>query len=73
LNPDSLERLTGCRLEPALKQAIAGQHYQFERLGYFTVDAKDSGQNGLVFNRAVTLRDAWAKIEKAGRSAKTGR
>ena len=71
LNPDSLERLTGCRLEPALKQAIAGQQYQFERLGYFTIDEKDSGHTRLVFNRAVTLRDAWAKIEKAGKSAKT--
>jgi glutaminyl-tRNA synthetase len=64
LNPKSLETLTGCKLEPSLAGAAAGSKYQFERLGYFCVDA-DSGPRGLVFNRAVTLRDSWAKSEKA--------
>ncbi len=63
LNPRSLETLTVCKLEPSLAGAAVGSKYQFERLGYFCVD-KDSGPQGLVFNRAVTLRDAWAKIEK---------
>ncbi len=63
LNPQSLETLTGCKLEPSLASAAAGSKYQFERLGYFCVDA-DSGPRGLVFNRAVTLRDTWARIEK---------
>jgi glutaminyl-tRNA synthetase len=66
LNANSLERLTDCRVEPALAQAASGQHFQFERLGYFCVDSKDSSQQKLVFNRAVTLRDTWAKIEKRG-------
>jgi glutaminyl-tRNA synthetase len=60
LNPKSLETLTGCKLEPGLAGAAPGSKYQFERLGYFCVDA-DSGPRGLVFNRAVTLRDSWAK------------
>jgi len=63
LNPDSLEILTSCLVEPGLKDAIAGSHYQFERLGYFCVDP-DSTNKKLVFNRAVTLKDTWAKIEK---------
>ena len=64
LNPASLERLTGCRLEPSLAGAAPGSRYQFERNGYFCVDAIDSGPGRLVFNRAVSLRDSWAKIEK---------
>jgi glutaminyl-tRNA synthetase len=64
LNPDSLERLTACRVEPSLKSARPGTRYQFERLGYFCVDP-DSTADRLVFNRTVTLKDAWAKIEKA--------
>ena len=67
LNPQSLEELTGCRVEPLLINAKAGERYQFERLGYFCVDNVDSSPERLVFNRAVTLRDTWAKIEKSGR------
>ena len=67
LNPQSLEELTGCRVEPLLINAKAGERYQFERLGYFCVDSVDSSPEHLVFNRAVTLRDTWAKIEKSGR------
>ncbi|MBX9580709.1 MAG: glutamine--tRNA ligase/YqeY domain fusion protein [Gemmataceae bacterium] len=63
LNPKSLEVLTGCKLEPSLAAAPVGYTVQFERLGYFCVD-KDSAPGKLVFNRAVTLRDTWAKIEK---------
>jgi glutaminyl-tRNA synthetase len=66
LNPDSLEVLTGCKLEPSLKNAQTGSRYQFERMGYFCVDP-DSTQGKLVFNRTVTLRDTWAKIEKQQR------
>ncbi len=65
INPKSLERLTSCRVEPFLSKAKPGERYQFERLGYFCVDPVDSRPGGLVFNRAVTLRDTWAKIEKA--------
>jgi glutaminyl-tRNA synthetase len=67
LNPRSLEVLTGCRLEPSLAGATPGQRYQFERNGYFCVDSRDSTPRRLVFNRIVSLRDSWAKIEKAGR------
>ena len=63
LNPNSIEILDNCKLEPALRDAAAGQRYQFERLGYFAVDP-DSTSRKLVFNRTVALRDAWAKIEK---------
>jgi glutaminyl-tRNA synthetase len=63
LNPNSLEVLTGCKLEPSLSGAAAGNRYQFERLGYFAVDP-DSTPGKLVFNRTVALRDTWAKIEK---------
>ena len=64
LNPGSLETLTGCWVEPSLEGASVGSRFQFERLGYFCVDP-DSCQGGLVVNRTVTLRDTWAKIEKA--------
>jgi glutaminyl-tRNA synthetase len=63
LNPKSLEILPACKLEPSLANASVGSRYQFERLGYFCVD-KDSTAQTPVFNRAVTLRDTWAKIEK---------
>lgn len=63
LNPDSLKVLKGCKLEPSLKEAKLGEVYQFERVGYFTLD-KDSKKECLVFNRAVTLKDTWAKIQK---------
>jgi len=64
LNPDSLETLTSCHVEPSLKGAAPGSRYQFERLGYFCVDTVDSLNEKLVFNRTVTLRDTWAKIQK---------
>lgn len=67
LNSHSLERLTDCCVEPFLSNAKAGERYQFERLGYFCVDKVDSSPGHLVFNRTVTLRDTWAKIEKSGR------
>ena len=62
LNPHSLDVLKGCRVERSLAEAASGDRYQFERLGYFCVD---SGPDELVFNRTVSLRDTWAKIEKA--------
>jgi len=64
LNPDSLEVLTSSRVEPGLAKAKPGEIYQFERQGYFCVDP-DSSSDKLVFNRTVSLRDSWAKIEKA--------
>ncbi|MDE0485684.1 MAG: glutamine--tRNA ligase, partial [Nitrospira sp.] len=63
LNPNSVERLQGCRVEPALQGAAAGQRFQFERQGYFCVDSDSTAQR-LVFNRTVALRDSWAKLEK---------
>jgi glutaminyl-tRNA synthetase len=66
LAPNSLEVLTGCKLEPSLNNAQTGSRYQFERMGYFCVDP-DSTPGKLVFNRTVTLRDTWAKIEKQQR------
>ena len=63
LNPQSVQILTGCKLEPSLANAASGSRYQFERLGYFCVDL-DSTPQHLVFNRTVTLKDTWAKIEK---------
>src|SRR6202521_5796124 len=63
LNPNSLEVLANCKLEPSLAGAALGSRYQFERLGYFCVD-RDSTSQKLVLNRTVALRDAWAKIEK---------
>jgi glutaminyl-tRNA synthetase len=65
LNPNSLETLTAARVEPGLAAAAPGSRYQFERLGYFCVDCVDSRAGALVFNRTVSLRDAWAKIERA--------
>jgi len=64
LNPRSLEVVRGARLEPALAGADRGSRFQFERQGYFCVDARDSAPARLVFNRTVGLRDTWAKIEK---------
>jgi glutaminyl-tRNA synthetase len=63
LSPKSLEVLTPCYVEPGLKNAAPGSRYQFERQGYFCVDP-DSSDEKLVFNRTVTLKDTWAKIEK---------
>jgi len=63
ISPNSLEPLTNCRVEPSLKKSKPGDRFQFERLGYFCADSKDSTSEKLVFNRTVTLRDEWAKIE----------
>ena len=63
LNPNSVERLQGCRVEPALQDATAGQRFQFERQGYFCVDSDSTAQRR-VFNRTVALRDSWSKLEK---------
>ena len=62
LNSESLEILTGCYAEPSLREAAAGSKFQFERLGYFCVDEKDSSAGKLVFNRIVALRDSWGKM-----------
>ncbi|MAO46198.1 MAG: glutamine--tRNA ligase, partial [Crocinitomicaceae bacterium] len=59
LNPESLQVLKGCKLEPSLKDASVGTTYQFTRLGYFAPDSVNSSSESLVFNRAVTLRDSW--------------
>jgi len=64
LNPNSLEVLTDCLVEPSLKDAKPLVRYQFERLGYFCVDT-DSSETKLIFNRTVSLRDEWARIQKA--------
>ncbi len=66
LNPDSLQVLSDCLVEPSLAEAAAGDRVQFERQGYFCVDS-DSTAEKLVFNRTVSLRDSWAKIEKKGK------
>jgi glutaminyl-tRNA synthetase len=65
LNPESLEMLTHCRLEPGLAQARAGSRFQFERQGYFCADAVDSREGRPVFNRTVPLRDSWARIQQS--------
>ena len=64
LNPDSIETVTSCRVEPELLKAKPADVYQFERVGYFCVDSKKSRPEALVFNRTVTLRDTWAKLEQ---------
>lgn len=72
VNPDSLEVLTGCMVEPSLAGAAPGDRFQFERLGYFCVDPDSSrgvGERRLVFNRTVGLKDEWARLEKAGSTA----
>ena len=65
INPGSMEILNSAQVEPGLKNANIGDRFQFERQGYFCVDL-DSKPDALVFNRTVTLRDTWAKIEKKG-------
>jgi glutaminyl-tRNA synthetase len=67
INASSLERIAGARVEPSLADAPAGSRYQFERTGYFSVDP-DSAPGRPVFNRTVSLRDSWAKVEKADAS-----
>ncbi len=65
LNAESMEVLDTCKVEPSLAAAAPGDPVQFERLGYFCVDSEESPTEQLVFNRTVTLRDSWAKIQKA--------
>jgi glutaminyl-tRNA synthetase len=67
LNPNSLEVVTGAKLEPSLANAKVEQHFQFERVGYFCVDP-DSKPGKLVFNRTLALKDSWAKIVKQARA-----
>ncbi len=64
LNPTSLEIVSSCWVEPSLAAAGAGQRFQFERLGYFVVDSAGGSTGRVVFNRTVTLRDTWARIEQ---------
>ena len=66
LNPDSLIVLTEARVEPSVKDDAAGTRYQFERQGYFMSDPVDSRPGAIVFNRTVTLRDTWAKLQAKG-------
>lgn len=66
LNPDSLQVLDSCMVEPSLANALPGTRFQFERLGYFCVDTIDTAPGRPVFNRTVTLRDTWAKISSRG-------
>ena len=65
LNPDSLQVLTGCQVEPGLAKAQPGSRYQFERQGYFCADVRESRPGAPVFNRTVSLRDSWARIEQS--------
>jgi len=64
INAQSVEQRPACKLEPGLAQATPGERFQFERLGYFCVDTRDSAPGKPVFNRIVPLRDSWSKIEK---------
>ncbi len=65
LNPNSLETLNSAKLEPSLTAASPGSRYQFERIGYFCVDSRDSSEGNLVFNRTASLRDSWAKTQRS--------
>ncbi len=65
INPNSLEVVTNCRVEPSLAGAKASDFFQFERQGYFCVDPDSTGGH-LVFNRTVGLRDTWAKVQQKG-------
>ena len=62
LNPNSLQTIQA-KLEPSLSDAVGGNHYQFERMGYFFADPVDSKPGKPIFNRTVGLRDSWAKIQ----------
>ena len=73
LNPDSLVELDEVMVEPSLGDAPPESGWQFERTGYFVVDAKDSSENNLVFNRTITLRDSWAKLEKEEAAAEAAK
>ena len=70
INPESMKTIAGCRLEAGLASAEADVHYQFERQGYFCLDAIDSTPGNLVFNRTVSLRDSWAKVLKKQQQSK---
>jgi len=70
LNPKSLEVVQGAKLEPSLASAVPESRWQFERMGYFCVDRRDSKPGALVFNRTVTLRDEWARLVSSGRENK---
>ena len=63
INPDSLEVLKGCKVEPAVRDLKHFDRFQFERIGYFCVDP-DTNEKDLVLNRSVGLRDSWAKLQK---------
>ena len=67
MNPESLVTTSEAKLEPSLADAVPGTQYQFERLGYFVADSEDSTPEHLVFNRTVTLRDTWARVQQAGK------
>jgi glutaminyl-tRNA synthetase len=69
MNPDSLEVLDGCKVEPSLAGSPAGARVQFERQGYFCID-QDTTQDKMVINRTLSLRDTWAKIQKQQKSGK---
>jgi glutaminyl-tRNA synthetase len=71
INPDSLDVLTACRVEPGLAAAPPGSRYQFLRLGYFCIDTKYTTARKPVFNRTVTLKDTWAKIDKMQKQKKS--
>jgi glutaminyl-tRNA synthetase len=66
LNPQSLEVITDAKVEPSLAGATVGSRFQFERLGYFTPDP-DSAPGRLVFDRTITLKDTWAKVQGAAK------
>lgn len=70
VNPNSLERLTACQVEPSLAGAAPGSRYQFLRNGYFCVDVVDSAVGAPVFNRIVSLKDSWARMQKAEKAGK---
>ncbi len=70
LNEESLKTLPAAKLEASLGQAKPGERFQFERSGYFCVDTEDSSEGAPVFNRTVSLRDSWAKIQKADQGKK---
>jgi glutaminyl-tRNA synthetase len=64
INPDSLQVLTGAKLEASLADAAVGEPFQFMRQGYFCLDSVDSKEGALVFNRTISLVDTWAKMQK---------
>ena len=67
LNTESLTVLKGCKLEPSLSGAAPGERFQFERMGYFCADTRDSSAGALVFNRTIGLADSWAKMLAANK------